>query len=60
MDLRVTSGCFFLLLGVILITLGTVAPVTPAPMTDVNINLFVGSAMVLFGGILFWMAKRHS
>jgi hypothetical protein len=60
MDLRITSGCFFFLLGGILITLGTVAPVAPAPMTNVNVNLYVGAAMVLFGGILVWMAKRHS
>jgi hypothetical protein len=60
MDLRVTSGCFFLLLGCILIVLGTVANVTPAPMTTVNVNLYAGSTMALFGGILLWLAKRHS
>ena len=60
MDLRVTSGCFFILLGAILIALGTVLPVPPAPMTTININLYTGTAMAVFGGILLWMAKRHS
>ena len=60
MDLRVTSGCFFILLGAILIALGTVVPVAPAPMTAVNINLYAGTGMVAFGGILLWMSKRHS
>jgi len=60
MDLRVTSGCFFLLLGCILIALGTVARVAPAPMTTVNVNLYAGATMALFGGILLWLAKRHS
>jgi hypothetical protein len=60
MDLRVTSGCFFILLGAILIALGTIVPVAPAPMTTVNINLYTGAYMAAFGGILLWMAKRHS
>ena len=60
MDLRITSGAFFLLLGGILIALGTVAPVARAPMTDVNINLYAGSGMAVFGGVLIWLAKRHS
>ena len=60
MDLRVASGCFFILLGTILIVFGTVVPVAPAPMTAVNINLYTGTAMAIFGGILLWMAKRHS
>ena len=40
--------------------LGTVVPVAPAPMTTVNINLYTGTAMAVFGGFLLWMAKRHS
>lgn len=58
MDLRIPSGWFFILLGAILLGVGvTVSPI--APMTDVNVNLYTGAAMALFGGILLWLAKKQ-
>jgi hypothetical protein len=58
-DLRMPSGIFFLLLGVILCAQGILAS-SHAPLTDVNVNLYSGISMLLFGGILLWLAKRAS
>ena len=60
MDLRIPSGAFFLLLGVILLLMAFAVPSARAPLTDLNVNMYAGSAIALFGGILLWLAKRHS
>ncbi|MBC8165112.1 MAG: hypothetical protein H7Y20_04465 [Bryobacteraceae bacterium] len=57
MDLRVPSGYFFLLLGVILIAV-SFTNFAKAPMTDVNVNLYAGAVMALFGGVLLWMSRK--
>ncbi len=58
MDLRKPSGYFFSLLGLILTLMGVVAPDIRAPLTDVNINLYAGLAMLVFGLILLLLARR--
>jgi hypothetical protein len=60
MDLRIPSGAFFLLIGVILLVMAVEAPSARAPLTELNVNMYAGSAIALFGGILLWLAKRHS
>ena len=57
-DLREPSGLFFLLLGLILT--GVSFTGATAPLLDWNLNLFTGVFMLIFGGILFWLAKRAS
>ena len=59
-DLRTPSGIFFALLGLILIATSIFAPGARAPLTDVNVNLYAGLAMLTFGGILLWLARRAS
>ena len=59
MDLRVPSGWFFLLLGVILIGMGVLST-SSAPLTSVNVNLYAGVAMAVFGGWMLWLSKRMS
>jgi len=59
-DLRVSSGLFFSLLGLILCALGIFAPGTRAPLTDVNVNLYTGIAMLVFGGVMLWLARRRA
>jgi len=59
MDLRVPTGWFFLMLGVILTGMGLLSSST-APLTTVNINLYTGLAMALFGGWMLWMSKQAS
>jgi len=58
LDLRVPSGLFFLILGAIVLAVGLVQPDLRAPLTDVNVNLYSGVTMVLFGGFLLLMARR--
>ena len=59
MDLRVPSGWFFTLLGVILVGMGVFAPgYRTAPLTGVNVNLYSGIAMLIFGVFLLLMARR--
>lgn len=59
-DLRTPSGWFFAILGVILCALGMVSPGLRAPLLEVNVNLYAGILMLLFGGLLLWMARRVS
>jgi uncharacterized membrane protein HdeD (DUF308 family) len=60
LDLRVPSGWFFTLLGVILLGMGVFAPDTRAALTDANVNLYSGIAMLVFGLFLLAMAFRAS
>jgi len=58
MDLRVPSGWFFVLLGLILLGMGVFAPDTRAALTTANVNLYSGAAMLVFGLFLLLMAWR--
>jgi hypothetical protein len=58
LDLRLPSGAFFALLGVILVAYSFLAPDSRAPLTDVNVNLYCGIFMVAFGGFLLALARR--
>ena len=58
MDLRKPSGYFFGLLGVVLTLMGILAPGARAPLTEVNVNLYAGLAMLVFGVVLLLLARR--
>jgi len=58
MDLRIPSGLFFTLLGLILIVMGLFSPGVRAPLTDVNVNLYAGITMLVFGAILLLLGRR--
>jgi len=58
LDLRVPSGWFFVILGAIVLAVGLVQPDLRAPLTEVNINLYSGLSMLVFGGFLLLMARR--
>jgi hypothetical protein len=60
LDLRLPSGLFFTLLGLILVGMGVFAPETRAALTEANVNLYSGAAMLIFGLFLLLMAKRAS
>jgi hypothetical protein len=60
MDLRQPSGLFFSLIGLLLCAMGLLAPATRAPLTDVNVNLYCGLAMLVFGGISLWLSRRRT
>lgn len=59
-DLRLPSGIFFVVTGVALVTMGLVEPDMRAPLSDVNVNLWSGLAILLFGCLLLLLARRKS
>lgn len=62
LDLRVPSGWFFTLLGLILLSMGIFAPETRADLTTANVNLYSGASLLVFGLFLLlmaWRATRH-
>ena len=60
LDLRVPSGWFFTVLGLILLGMGVFAPETRAALSDANVNLYSGLAMLVFGLFMLLMAWRAS
>ncbi len=56
-DLRVPIGLFFSLAGVLLLIAGLAFDYT-APLTSVNVNLYCGISMLVFGGVMLWLARR--
>ena len=60
LDLRITSGLFFVVVGAALMLIGVMMPEYRAPLTTANVNLYAGLAMGVFGGILLWLARRPS
>ena len=60
LDLRISTGWLFLLLGVILAGLGVFSPGLRAPLTDLNVNLYCGIVMLVFGGVMLLLARKRS
>jgi ABC-type antimicrobial peptide transport system permease subunit len=56
----VPSGWFFTVLGLILLGMGLFAPETRAALSDANVNLYSGLAMLVFGLFMLLMAWRAS
>jgi len=56
-DLRIPIGLFFTFIGLILIVVG-VTSTARAPLTDININLYAGLCMLVFGGTMLWLSRR--
>ena len=59
LDLRVPSGLFFAIVGLILCGLGVFSPGARAAITDVNVNLYAGLVMLAFGSTLLLLARSH-
>ena len=63
LDLRLPSGTFFAITGLILVVLGVVSN-PHAPMSfdaagpEVNVDLYTGLVMLAFGGFLLLLARR--
>jgi hypothetical protein len=60
LDLRVPTGSFFTLVGVILLLMALFDPHARAALTDANVNLYGGLSMVVFGAFLLLLAWRAS
>lgn len=59
-DLRTPVGMLFVLFGLIVAGMGIFAPENTAPLTDTNVNLYVGLFMLVFGGGMLWMGLRSA
>jgi drug/metabolite transporter (DMT)-like permease len=58
-DLRRPTGFLFALLGVILLAYALANPAARAPMdANINVNLWCGLALLVFGGCLLWLSYR--
>ena len=58
-DLRRPIGFLFSLLGLILLFYALIAPDARAPLdADVNVNLWCGVMLLVFGGCLLWLSFR--
>ena len=60
LDLRIPTGLYFTLAGLILVILGVASPSTRPALTDANVNLYSGLVMLVFGGILLLLARRKA
>jgi hypothetical protein len=56
LDLRIPSGAFFAITGLILVAVSFTNP--HAPMTDGNVDLYTGLVMLVFGAFLLLLARR--
>ena len=59
LDLRIPSGLFFAIVGLILCGTGMLSPARAA-LTDVNVNLYGGLVMLAFGAVLLVLARRSA
>lgn len=57
LDLRVPTGFFFTLVGLILVGMGVFSPSERAALTDSNVNLYCGLVMLAFGAAMLIGAK---
>ena len=58
-DLRIPIGIFFTLIGLVLAVTGVVTD-SRAPLETANVNLYCGATMLVFGGVMLWLARRSS
>jgi hypothetical protein len=57
-DLRVPTGFLFSLLGIILLAYTAVSPARAPMDANINVNLWCGLMLLIFGGILLWLSRR--
>jgi uncharacterized membrane protein len=57
LDLRVPTGFFFAIVGLILLAMGIFAPSERAALTDSNVNLYCGLVMLAFGLIMLGLSR---
>jgi uncharacterized membrane protein len=57
LDLRIPTGWFFSIVGLILLGMGILSPSERAALSDANVNLYCGLVMLAFGGIMLGLAR---
>lgn len=58
-DLRTPIGIFFSLVGLILGIAGLTAGYQ-APLESANVDLYCGISILIFGGVMLWLARRST
>ena len=58
-DLRIPIGIFFTLVG-LLVGITGLATSYRAPLESANVNLYCGISILIFGGVMLWLARRSS
>ena len=58
-DLRTPIGIFFTLVG-LLVGITGIAAGYRAPLQSGDINLYCGISILVFGGVMLWLARRGS
>lgn len=58
LDLRYPLGLLFTAFGVLLVGYGLLRPEERAVMAAVNVNLYAGLPMLVFGVVMLWLARR--
>ena len=58
-DLRIPIGIFFTLVG-LLVGIAGLAASYRAPLESGNVNLYCGISILVFGGVMLWLARRSS
>jgi uncharacterized membrane protein HdeD (DUF308 family) len=58
LDLRIPTGWFFGIIGIILIVMGVLFPGERAALTETNVNLYCGLIMLAFGVFMLALARR--
>jgi hypothetical protein len=58
-DLRIPIGIFFTLVGLFVGITG-LATGYRAPLESANVNLYCGISILVFGGVMLWLARRSS
>ena len=57
LDLRIPTGWFFAIVGLILLGMGILSPSERAALTEANVNLYCGLVMLAFGAGMLALAK---
>jgi hypothetical protein len=60
LDLRIPTGFFFAIVGLLLVAMGIFSPSERAALTETNVNLYCGLAMLAFGGGMLALARFGS
>jgi hypothetical protein len=60
LDIRTPIGALFVIVGLLLAGYGAMAdPTQTARSLGINMNLWWGLVMTIFGAIMFWLGRSH-
>lgn len=60
LDLRLPIGWMFTAIGALLVGYGLISDqAIYARSLGINVNLWWGVVLLLFGGMMLWLARRH-